>query len=532
MSISSSSTPVCAAEPSIGERYLPSGLWIRSLVGLALAGLVTVLVLRSTASSMVSIWYGSGTYSYGFVVAPISAFLVWRRRRQLKDLYPTTSFTGVAFLLLFGGIWVGGNVADVQVVQQFAFVGLIGALVWTFLGTQAVRVLKFALLFLFFAVPAGESLVEPLQQFTAAFTVNALRCSGIPAVQDGFVLSTPSGDWKIAAACSGIRYLTSSIVVGVLFAGIAFRSWKRRIAFILASVLVPILANAMRAYLIVVLAYLSNNRIAAGVDHVIYGWVFFSLVTAMLIALALGWREPEIPQAQTAQTAIDPPLAPISATRLLWCMAVAILIVASASSTADFLWSRTPPNQQVARLWSGPAGWLATADPDHDWAPKFETIESETSETFTNGSREVSLYIASYPMKRRGVELVNAANVVAPGEWYLLTGNYREATIASESVRVAQYLLAHGGGQRRIVWMWYLTGDKLTASPWGIKAAQAEYRLFGRPQNVALFAVSARFNSEPSQAINDLSDFLRGMSFPGLAGRPIVRDVGLPQTQK
>src|SRR5271157_1414248 len=89
---------------------------------------------------------------------------------------------------------------------------------------------------------------------------------------------------------------------------------------------------------------------------------------------------------------------------------------------------------------------------------------AQTSETFTNGSREVSLYIASYPMKRRGVELVNAANVVAPGEWYLLTGNYREATIASESVRVAQYLLAHGGGQRRIVWMWYLTGDKLTAS--------------------------------------------------------------------
>ena len=210
--------------------------------------------------------------------------------------------------------------------------------------------------------------------------MNALRFSGIPAVQDGFVISTPSGDWRIAEACSGIRYLTSSIVVGVLFAGVAFRSWKRRIAVISISALVPILANAVRAYLIVVLAYLSNNRIAAGVDHVIYGWIFFSLVTAMLIGLALGWREPEVPHA-----AVCPELKqstiwrPSRVARLLWCMAVVILIVLSASSTADFLWSRTPPNQPVAKLWSAPAGWLQTADPDHDWAPNFENVESETS---------------------------------------------------------------------------------------------------------------------------------------------------------
>ena len=518
MSISSSSTPVCAAEPSIGERYLPSGLWTRSLVGLALAGLVTVFLLRSTPSSMVAIWSRSGTYSYGFVIVPISAFLVWRRRSQLKNLHPATSFIGAALLLFFAVVWVCGNVADVLVVQQFAFVGLIGALIWTFLGTQAVRVLLFALLFLFFAVPAGESLVPPLQRFTAAFTVNALRLSGIPTVQDGFVLSTPSGDWKVAEACSGIRYLTSSIVVGVLFAGVAFRSWKRRIAFILVSVLVPILANAVRAYLIVVLAYLSDNRIAKGVDHVVYGWVFFSLVTAVLIGLTLGWREPDIPQAQSAQNSIDPPLVPIRFTRLLWCMAVVILIVVSASSTADFLWSRTPPNQPIAKVRSGPAGWLAIADDlDHDWVPHFKTIESETSETFTKGSHEVSLYIASYPMTRRGVELVNSANAVgASGEWVVLNDDYREVTIAGRPVTVADYLLS-GGRQRRIVWMWYLIGDQLTASPWRIKAVQAEYRLFGRPQNVYLFAISARFYSEQSQAINDLSDFARQMAFPRLA---------------
>jgi len=518
LSISSSSTPACTAEPSLRERHLPAGAWTRPLIGLALAGLFTVFLLRSTVGSMVSIWYGSSTYSYGFVVVPLSAFLVWRRRAELKSLHQTTSFIGIALVVLFSGIWVGGTVADVQVVQQFAFVGLIGALVWTFLGTQITRVLAFALLFLFFAVPAGESLVVPLQQFTAVFAVNALRLSGIPAVQDGFLLSTPSGDWKIAEACSGIRYLTSSILVGVLFAGIAFRSWKRRIAFVLISALVPILANAVRAYLIVVLAYLSNNRIAVGVDHVIYGWVFFSLVTAVLIGIALGWREPDVQHVQSAQISIDPPSAPIPVTRLFWCTAVVILIVISASSTANFLWSRTPPKQPISKLWSAPADWLAIAsDPDHDWAPNFKTIESEASETFTKDLREISLYVASYPMARRGVELVNSSNVVgASSEWVVLNDDHREAIIAGKSVTVAEYWLARGG-QRRVVWMWYMTGDQLTASPWRVKAVQAEYRLLGRPQNVHLFAISARFNSDATQAVQDLSAFMRGMSFPGLA---------------
>ena len=518
MSTSSSSTPACTAEPSLGERHLSDGSWIRPLIGLALAGLVTVFLLRSTVGSMVSIWYGSSTYSYGFVVVPISAFLVWRRKAKLKNLRPTTSFIGLALFLLFAGIWVGGTVADVQVVQQFALVGLIGVLVWTFLGTQITRVLAFALLFLFFTVPAGESLVLPLQQFTAAFTVNALRFSGIPAVQDGFLLSTPSGDWKIAEACSGIRYLTSSILVGVLFAGIAFRSWKRRVAFVLISALVPVLANAVRAYLIVVLAYLSNNRIAVGVDHVIYGWFFFSLVTAVLIGIALGWREPDLPHLQSTQISTGPPLAPIRVTRLSWCAAVAILIVVSASSTANFLWSRTPPDRPIAKLWSGPAGWFAiTSDPDHDWAPEFKAIKSEASQTYTNGSREVSLYIASYPATRRGVELVNSSNVVGTSsEWAVLNDDRREAIIAGKSVTVAEHWLARGG-QRRVVWMWYLTGDRLTASPWRIKAVQAEYRLLGRPQGVYLFAISARLNSDRSQAVDDLSDFARGMSYSELA---------------
>ena len=62
----------------------------------------------------------------------------------------------------------------------------------------------------------------------------------------------------------------------------------------LFSALLPIIANAIRAYGIVALAYVSGNAIATGVDHMIWdGFVFFSLLTAVLLAVALKWYEPK-----------------------------------------------------------------------------------------------------------------------------------------------------------------------------------------------------------------------------------------------
>src|SRR2546423_1258251 len=86
----------------------------------------------------------------------------------------------------------------------------------------------------------------------------------------GFV-RFPTGSWWIVEACSGLRYLIASAMVGMLYAYLAYRSLSRRIAFVAASLAVPILANWLRAYMIVMIGYLSGNRLAVGIDHIIYG---------------------------------------------------------------------------------------------------------------------------------------------------------------------------------------------------------------------------------------------------------------------
>ncbi|HEX2942038.1 MAG TPA: archaeosortase/exosortase family protein, partial [Rhodopila sp.] len=118
---------------------------------------------------------------------------------------------------------------------------------------------------------------------------------GVPAYIDGYVIEIPQGTFYVAEACAGLRFLIASIAFGFLYALLMFRSPVRRGVFVLASMTVPIFANGLRAIGIVYLGYLLGSAQAAAADHILYGWLFFSLVILLLIALGLPFRQDDMP---------------------------------------------------------------------------------------------------------------------------------------------------------------------------------------------------------------------------------------------
>src|SRR5699024_5572254 len=79
--------------------------------------------------------------------------------------------------------------------------------------------------------------------------------------------------------------------LGTLYAYITYHSYWRRAMFIVASIIAPIIANGLRAYGIIMLAYLSSMKLAVGIDHIIYGWIFFGIVMFLLFWIGSFWRE-------------------------------------------------------------------------------------------------------------------------------------------------------------------------------------------------------------------------------------------------
>ena len=269
----------------------------------AAAVLAIVFAFGETALSMVQIWRSSETFSHGFVVVPIALWLGWRKREELARIPMRPYWPGLLMVAAAGFLWLLGSLADANVVEHFALVLLIQSAVVVIVGLAMSRALAFPLLFLFFAVPFGEAFVPKMMDWTADFTVLALKLSGVPVYREGNSFIIPSGSWSVVEACSGVRYLISSLMAGTLYAYLMYKSVRRRLLFVGAAILVPIVANWLRAYVIVMIGHLSANQLATGVDHLIYGWVFFGIILFALFWIGARYREDDVAPAADAMQA-------------------------------------------------------------------------------------------------------------------------------------------------------------------------------------------------------------------------------------
>ncbi len=459
--------------------------WHRLVPTLALIALL-LLLFRDTVAAMVAIWWRSETFTHAFLVSPIVVWLVWRQRHLLATV-PDKPVP--ALLLLVAGacfLWLLGELATVGAASQFALVALIVLSVVAVHGWAVARAITFPLAFLFFAVPLGEFLVPSLMEGTADFTVLAVRASGIPVYREGLQFVIPSGSWSVVEACSGVRYLIASFMVGTLFAYLNYRSLGRRLAFVAVSLLVPIIANWLRAYMIVMIGHLSGNELATGVDHLIYGWVFFGLVIGLMFMVGARWADAGDPSAAADLGA--PAAASVGRLVPVAGMAAALLLLTHGS-----LWwldrdQRGTPPAPSLQLTSGSA-WLATDGPPLPWVPGFANPSVSTVQAFRQGERVAWVWVGHFRQQGDDRKLVSSVNGLVGTEQKLWSqassGTTRiHAGGTPVALRTGELrrgvVLDSGASQRVQAWMVYRVGKRWTTSDAVAKVLQALQRLAGQ----------------------------------------------------
>ncbi|NEX19735.1 exosortase A [Thiorhodococcus mannitoliphagus] len=483
-------------------------------------GGLSILILGAlfwpTFASMVSIWERSETFAHGFVVLPIALYLVWRERSGLGSIPYRADWRALPFVAINGFAWLLARLADVLVIEQLAAVVMIPILVWLIFGLAALRYLAFPLGFLFFAVPMGEELVYPLMQFTASFTVGMLRLSGIPVYWEGTFFSIPSGDWSVVTACSGIRYLIASLFLGVLFAYLNYRSLWRRLVFVAASIVVPILANGLRAYLIVMLGHLSGMRLAVGVDHLIYGWVFFGLVMFILFAVGNIWSERGLEE-KVATT----PTPPVGTARLSsratvgeWpvvLFGLALLAVWPLLGMLTESRAEADPQWPAFEIPAGQAGWRAMDERLTDWSPRYMGMSEESRRDFARLDDQVGVYLALY--RQAGGEMVNSENLLVVEKdpvWRQFERSTRTLRLADRKLTVTEARLG-SSSQGLLVWSWYWVDGHETNRSHFAKIQEVLALLSGRPRNEALIVLYTPIDLKTEPARQRLQDFTEEM---------------------
>jgi exosortase A len=476
---------------AIADRSFGEGPFVVLLGGVVAVAIA--LVFAPTAHSMIAIWQGSNTFTHGYLVVPIVIGLLWQRRTELARTPANAYWPGLVLVAGAGVLWLLGSLASVNVLEHLALVLLIQGALLTVLGVRFTRAIAFPLLFLLFAVPFGDAFVPQLMEWTADFTVTALKLSGIPVYREGNAFVIPSGRWSVVEACSGIRFLIASLMAGTLFAYLTYASTSRRVAFIVASLIVPIVANWLRAYLIVLIGHLSSNELAAGVDHLIYGWIFFGFVLATMFWVGARFREVEsgVSGSNVVRGATIAP----TQRRGLTAAAAASVVVAmiwpplAAALAADM----DRPVHAPVRI-EGANGWREVPAVAVRWQPQYSGYRGMLHQAFEREGVRISVHVAFYANQTRDNELVNSRNAIVRSDdvnWREVARGSTRLPWVGEPIDVRISTLSGPDGHVGVA-AWYWIDGRTTSSDMIAKARLALARLMLRADDsAAVFLATA-----------------------------------------
>lgn len=419
-----------------------------------------------TLLQMEAVWRHSETYMHCYFILPMSLYMVWQKKDQLKLIPIRPTLLPLWFMLPVLALWLSAYAIDVGFASHGAQVVFFQLLLWALLGHQMTRAIRFPLLFLIFIAPFGESLTPYLQDITAFIGVHLLRLADIPVYREGLYLHTPVSVFEVAVACSGLNFLISSTVISLLFAYLYFSKFYKQVAFVVFSIALAVVANGIRAFLLMYIGEKSQMQYGFGDDHYYYGWLVFGIT--VFVSFRIGEKFAD------AVASVDQPpkFSPACEQPVPWRLLALVLPIGLALLASRQLpYTVAPPTPTAAM------------NVDHFTVTEQNSVGSSFYDGLRRSSltnnRGVELFAADYALRQHEGDMITWHNwLFNPKAWTVLD---------SESEQNQQFvLLTNQAGERRALVYWYQCSDQVTTSRIEVKLCQLSSILLHRPTELSV----------------------------------------------
>jgi len=455
----------------------------------AIAAAAAILPFAHVLGDLYNIWNLKPEYSHGVIIPLLSAFLIWRRREQLRSLPFTGSWTGLGLIVLGLVLRFVGASTTMHTFEHYAFLLVLYGLVLSLTGPVIFRRLWMPLIILVFALPLpsffSNSLSVHLQLLSSELGVWVIRAAGISVLLEGNVIDLGNYQLEVAEACSGLRYLlplmTLSFMIAYMFRG---PSWKRVVIF-LSSIPITVIMNSLRIGFIGITVEHWGSGMAEGALHDFEGWLVFMLSTAAVVLTAFGLSrigKSKIPwsqvfaadpasEAPTARGATAPPTASQSLAQSAviprsFMVAAALVLIGAGVDAA----LPTPTLAYPARLsfdefpmeigdWAGRRGALQGF-----YLDALRLDDYVLADFSENGAPPVNFYSAYYQSQDNSRAIHSPHDCIPGGGWEIVKfeRHLLPATQTTPAFPVNRAIVQLGA-HRQVVYYWFdERGRKIT----------------------------------------------------------------------
>jgi exosortase len=235
-------------------------------------------------------WLTDDNYSHGLLIVPLSAYFVWERWGRLRQLPHQPAAAGL--LVVIGGLFLllAGLLGAELFLSRVSLLVVVAGAVLFVLGWRAMRLLAFPWAFLLLMIPIPaivfNQVAFPLQLIASQVGEVGLRIASVPVLREGNTIVLARTTLEVAEACSGIRSLMTLLTLGIVYAYFTDSRLAVRLAILLSTVPVAVLANGARVAGTGIASHYYGPEAADGFFHTFSGWMVFAVAFVSMITIA------------------------------------------------------------------------------------------------------------------------------------------------------------------------------------------------------------------------------------------------------
>ncbi len=436
-------------------------------------------------SYMWNIWLITPEYSHALLIPFIAAFLIWQQKDRLERLPFVGSAWGIVVLLLGGTLLALGQLATIYILVQYAFLVTVYALVLSFLGPRAFRLIVVPLFLLVLMIPlppfVTNDLSLKLQLLSSQIGVWLMQLFGISVFLQGNVIDLGGYRLEVADACSGLRYLFPLMTLGFLVAYFYKGAFWKRATIFLSSIPLTVAMNSLRVGIIGITVDRWGTGMAEGFLHEFQGWMMFMICTALLFAEMLllsrlgtesgTWRQlfgvefpANSPEHALVRTRTIPPTFVVASIVL----GVFAVIAVTSPRPVEIVPQRTALTEFPLEVGS----WRGQSQPMEDTYLDALKLDDYVLASYAqHRGQNLNLYVAWYNSQRKG-EAIHSPRSCLPGGGWQMQGIGRYAVpgviVDGHPLQVNRTLIQLGD-QRQLVYYWFQQRGRVLTNEFVVK---------------------------------------------------------------
>jgi EpsI family protein len=383
--------------------------------------------------------YLHGDFHHHFFVYPAVAYVLYRQERSLMREPVAPSVIGLVILAGLGLAWSVSRTASVQLGEQVAAILMIPTFVFAVMGGRVLKAAAFPMLLFLAAIPLGDGIIPALMEVTADIATFFLNLFGIPAYREGMLISLPNGQFQVAAACAGFNFLSAGVTCSLICSYFLWERWKPRLIFVAIAAVAFVIANGVRAFIVMAVASATDMKYLAGHDHVTFGMILFAALLFGLLWFANKYADPprkgpsEPGPIEKSMARLGDPAAKGRNTALV---IVALLLLMAGPAAHAYRQNAAHSHPHTLSL-PDLAGCTRADGAEAKWKPTMKSADQEASAIYRCGNITIEAYTAAYINQDQGRELVSVENVLVPARW-IDTGSRHDGEVKGLPVNVVE----------------------------------------------------------------------------------------------